>query len=203
MGEIRENDPELRKASVYTINAKEEQTIFSRFEKFSKWSRLIRALAILRRKVKEHKGDIQRTKESTLEERKQTELFVIKIVQEKAFAEEIKSLKSNKTVSKTTNHKLYKLSPFLDEEGILRVGGCLGQAVLHPHVKHPAIRPKDSHISTLLIRHFHSKVQHQGRGMTMNELRANGWWILGSSRAVSSYIFKCVRCRKYRRKTEN
>ncbi|XP_073703910.1 meprin A subunit beta-like [Garra rufa] len=37
----------------------------------------------------------------------------------------------------------------------------------------------------------------------MNELRANGWWILGSSRAVSSYIFKCVRCRKYRRKTEN
>lgn len=204
VGEIRENDPELRKASVYTINAKEEQTIFSRFEKFSEWSRLIRAFAILRRKVKEHKGDIQRIKESTtLEERKETELFVIKIVQEKAFAEEIKSLKSKKTVSKTTNHNLYKLSPFLDEKGILRVGGRLGQAVLHPHVKHPAILPKDSHISTLLIRHFHTKVQHQGRGMTMNELRANGWWILGSSRAVSSYIFKCVRCRKYRRKTEH
>lgn len=79
----------------------------------------------------------------------------------------------------------------------------MSQAVLHPHVKHPAILPKDSRISTLLIRYFHLKVHHQGRGMTMNELRANGWWILGSSRAVSSYLLNCVKCRKYRRKTEN
>ncbi|XP_038142217.1 uncharacterized protein LOC119784309 [Cyprinodon tularosa] len=203
VGEVKENDPELRKAFVCTTNAKEEQTILNKFEKFSEWSRLIRALATLRRKVKECKGDKQRTKESTsLEERKETELFVIKLVQEKAFAEEIKSLKSNKPVSKTKNHHLYKLSPFLDEDGVLRVGGRLSQAVLHSHVKHPAILPKDSHVSTLLIRHFHSKVQHQGRGMTLNELRANGWWILGNSRAVSSYIFNCVKCRKYRRRTE-
>ncbi|XP_061736975.1 uncharacterized protein LOC133539000 [Nerophis ophidion] len=46
------------------------------------------------------------------------------------------------------------------------------------------------------------KVHHQGRGMTMNEMRANGWWVLGCSSAVSSHIFKCVRCRKYRRSTE-
>lgn len=165
---------------------------------------MIRAIAILRRKVREHKGELQKSNESTsLEERKETELFVIKLVQEKAFAKEIKCLKSKKPIPKTNDTKLYKLSPFLDEEGILRVGGRLSQAVLHPHVKYPAILPKDCYISTLLIRHFHSKVQHQGREMTMNELRANGWWILGSSRAVSSYIFKCVKSRKYRRKTES
>ncbi|XP_030589719.1 uncharacterized protein LOC115783168 [Archocentrus centrarchus] len=204
VGETKGNDPELRKAFLCATNAKEDLTILDRFEKFSEWSRLIKALAILRKKVKEFKGDIQKSKESTsLEERRETELFVIKLVQQKAFAEAIRSLKSKETVSKTKDRKLYKLNPFLDEEGILRVGGRLSQAVLHPHVKHPAILPKDSHISTLLIRHFHSKVQHQGRGMTMNELRANGWWILGSSRAVSSYIFKCVKCRKYRRKTES
>lgn len=204
MGEIKENDPELCKAFVCTTSVKEDRTILDKFEKFSEWSTLIRALTILRRKVKVHKGDLPKSKESTtLEERSATELFVIKLVQENAFANEIKTLKANKAVPKTKDNKLYKLSPFLDEEGILRVGGRLSQAVLHPHVKHPAILPKDSHISTLLIRHFHSKVQHQGRGMTMNELRANGWWILGSSRAVSSYIFKCVKCRKYRRKTEN
>ncbi|XP_013855847.1 uncharacterized protein LOC106511638, partial [Austrofundulus limnaeus] len=204
VGEIREDDPELRKVFVCTTNAKEEQTILDRFEKFSEWSRLIRALAVLRKRVKEFKGEIQKGKESTsLEERKQTELFVIKLVQQKAFSEALKSLKSKETVSKTKDHELYKLSPFLDEEGILRVGGRLSKAALHTHVKHPAILPKDSHISTLLIRHFHSKVHHQGRGMTMNELRANGWWILGSSRAVSSYIFKCVKCRMYRRKPES
>ncbi len=38
--------------------------------------------------------------------------------------------------------------------------------------------------------------------MTMNELRDNGWWILGCSGAVSSHIFKCVKCRKCRRPAE-
>lgn len=78
----------------------------------------------------------------------------------------------------------------------------MSHAVLHSHVKHAAILPKDSHVSALLMRYFYAKVQHQGRGMTLNELRANGWCILGCSGAVSSYIFKCVKCRKLRRSTE-
>lgn len=116
-------------------------------------------------------------------------------------SKEIKSLESKKAITKTKDTKLYKLNLLLDE-GVLRVGGRLSHAKLHPHAKHPAILSKDSHISTLLIRHFHAKVQHQGPGMTINELRANGWWIRGCSSAVSSYIFKCVKCRKYRRRAE-
>ncbi|KAM7419774.1 hypothetical protein PAMA_016727 [Pampus argenteus] len=38
--------------------------------------------------------------------------------------------------------------------------------------------------------------------MTTNELRANGIWILGCSNLVSSHIYKCTKCRKYRRGTE-
>lgn len=199
VGEIKEDDPELRKAFVCNTKAKEERTMLDRFEKFSDWSRLIRALAILRRKIKEHKGTTQNNKEGTsLEERKEAELVVIKLVQAKVFSKEIKSLEAKKAVAKTKDSQLYKLSLFLAEEGILRVGGRLSQALcftcgmLHPHVKHPAILPKDGHISTLLIRHFHAKVQHQGRGMTINELRANGWWILGcSSASVYCHQRKC------------
>lgn len=36
----------------------------------------------------------------------------------------------------------------------------------------------------------------------MNELRANGIWISGCSKAVSSHIFKCIRCRKLKRSPE-
>ncbi len=36
----------------------------------------------------------------------------------------------------------------------------------------------------------------------MNELRANGIWILGCGSVVSSHIYKCVKCRRYRRTTE-
>lgn len=97
---------------------------------------------------------------------------------------------------------MHRLNPFLDEQGILRVGGRLEHASLHPHIKHPAILPKNSHISNLLIKLYHQKVQHQGRGNTMNALRSNGIWIIGCNQAVLSYIYKCVKCRKFRRCTE-
>ena len=61
-------------------------------------------------------------------------------------------------------------NPFLDEQGILRVGGQLRHADLHHHIKHPAVLPATSHITRWLIKHYHYQVQHQGRGITVNEL---------------------------------
>ena len=55
---------------------------------------------------------------------------------------------------------------------------------------------RDSHVTTLIIRHIHENTEHQGRGITLNEVRANGYWILGGSGAVSSYISRCFVCRK-------
>lgn len=203
VGEVKDDDPELRKAVVFNTKAKEDRSLLDRLEKFSDWSRVVQAVARLKRRVKEHKGVKQRTNESTsLEERKEAEIAIIKLVQEEAFPDEIKSLKVREVIAKTKYSNLNKLSPVVDEDEVLRVGGRLSQAALHPHIKHPAILPKNSHISALLIKHFHEKVHHQGRGLTLNELRANGWWILGSSSVVSSHIFKCVKCRKYRRCTE-
>ncbi|KAL0149186.1 hypothetical protein M9458_055509, partial [Cirrhinus mrigala] len=98
--------------------------------------------------------------------------------------------------------RLYRLNPFLDHKGILRVGGRLEYATLHPHVKRPVVLPKTSHITKLLIDHYHQQVRHRGCGMTINELRSNGIWILGCSQAVSSFIYNCVKCRKFSRQTE-
>lgn len=36
----------------------------------------------------------------------------------------------------------------------------------------------------------------------MNELRDNGIWILGCGNVVSSHIYKCVKCRRYKITTE-
>lgn len=203
VGVIEEDDPEIRKNFVCNAKAKEEKSLVERFKKFSDWSRVVKAVARLRRQISEYKGKKQKTNECTsLEERKEAELVIVKLVQEEAFPDLIKNLKQENATIKTKDSKLCKLSPFLDKEGILRVGGRLNHATLHPFVKHPALLPKNSHISSLLVKHFHEKTQHQGRGMTTNELRANGWWILGCSSVVSSHIFKCVKCRKYRRPTE-
>ena len=201
VGEIVSSDPELKKAQVHDTQANEVKSLLDHFHKFSDWSRVVKAFARLKRFAKEIKGLKPRSCEATsLEERRDAELTIIRMVQEATLSQEIKGLQHHKEIQ--TKDKLNKLSPFLDDQGILRVGGRLTHAALHPHVKHPAILPKDSHLSTLLVKHYHERVHHQGRGMTMNELRSNGIWILGCSKAVSSHIYKCTKCRKFRRGTE-
>ncbi|XP_070407549.1 uncharacterized protein [Nothobranchius furzeri] len=160
-------------------------------------------MARLLRFVKELKGLERRSNKATnLEERKEAELKIISIVQGSVFCKEIKALQMQKDLPKDRTNGLYRLDPFLDEKDVLRVGGRLERSTLEPHVKHPVILPKTCHIAKLLIDHYHQRVKHQGRGMTMNELRSNGIWILGCSQAVSSFIHNCIKCRKFRRRTE-
>ncbi len=193
----------MRKVLVHhtltTVNSLAE-----RFLKFSSWTKLVKALARLTRFVKEFKGSIKRTNKATsFEERQEAEHTVIAIVQTLVFSKEIKELQSRKElITKDKASRLYRLNPFLDHKGILRVGSRLEHATLHTHVKHPVILTKTSHITKLLIDHYHQQVRHQGHGMTIIELRSNGIWILGCSQAVSSFIYNCVKCRKFRRQTE-
>ncbi|KAL7874934.1 hypothetical protein SRHO_G00059040 [Serrasalmus rhombeus] len=199
--DVAVEDPEVRNVFVHKASAT-EVLLLDRFLKFSCWTRLVKAIARLMRLTEELKGSIPRTNEATsLVERSDAEATIISLVQREAFAEEIQTLQHRKELVKTS--KLHKLNPFLDEQGILRVGGRLTHADLHHHIKHPAVLPAKGHVTRLLIQHYHQQVQHQGRGITVNELRANGFWILGCSHAVSSCINKCVKCRRFRRSTEN
>ncbi|XP_076829473.1 uncharacterized protein LOC143475509 [Brachyhypopomus gauderio] len=203
VGESVDSDPELRKVTIHDTQATEERSLQDRLCKFSDWTRAVKAVARLKRWIKEIKHLQSRSGEATsLAERSEAELTIIKMSQEKALFKEIQHIKNQSMPNVRDMTKLHRLNPFLDEQGILRVGGRLSHATLHPHVRHPAILPKDSHTSMLLIKHYHEKVHHQGRGMTMNELRSNGVWILACSGAVSSYIYKCTKCRKFRRCAE-
>lgn len=122
MGELNDEDPEVKRAQVDAAEAKEVRSLLDRLKKFSDWQRVIKAIARLKRLAKEVKGLKTRSNDaSTLEERKDAEQFIIQIVQEEAFSQEIKSLKQRKEVQGST--KLHKLDPFVDSHGILRVGG--------------------------------------------------------------------------------
>lgn len=96
------------------------------------------------------------------------EIF-LKSVQFWNFKEEIQVLQNqsgedrmfhNRQNAHTRNKKLkhtsslFRLDPFLDEKGVLRVGGRLQKAALAYEVKHPIIIPKKSHLTKLLIRHL-------------------------------------------------
>ena len=106
-----------------------------------------------------------------------------------------KELKQRKVELKMAS-SLFRLDPYLDEHGIVRVGGRLRNADCRQAIKHPIILPRRSHVTELIVRHCHLAIKHQGRGMTHNKLCQRGFWVIGGVSAVSNYISKCVTCKK-------
>ena len=119
---------------------------------------------------------------------------VVKMVQLKSFGEEIRILSANSD----SRIELYKRGPFLDSDGLLRVGGRLGKSRLSHSEAHPLVLPKQNHISEAIILLCHENVAQGGRGMTLNNLRQNRFWILSASVVVRGMIYRCVNCPKLR-----
>ena len=167
--------------------------LLRRFERFSSWSSLVSALTCLRRLLKQRSGVSDAT--DSVEERRSTELFVVKMLQERYFAEEIELLRHGKWIK---GNRLDSLDPFLDDEGLLRVGGRLRNARLNAGLKNPLLLPRKNYVVELIVKHCHARIAHQGRGFTMNEVRSQGYWILGCSKIVANFIRNCIICKKLR-----
>ena len=48
----------------------------------------------------------------------------------------------------------------------------------------------------------HERVAHEGRGMTINQIRSSGFWVTRCNSLVRSIISKCVRCKQLRGKLQ-
>ena len=110
---------------------------------------------------------------------------------DRQFAKAVKS-----EIKKSSN--LYSLDPFLDQDGLIRVGGRLSKSQeFSAGFKHPVILPKKSFIVNLIVCDAHKRVAHAGRGITLSELRSQ-YWILNANSVVRHFISKCVVCRRLR-----
>lgn len=94
------------------------------------------------------------------------------------------------------------LSPFIDDEGIIRVGGRLRHAFIPLDGRHPILIPRQSPISTLLVRHYHARVKHQGRVLTQGAIVEAGYHIVGCRKLIDKLLKSCVICRRLRASSE-
>lgn len=90
---------------------------------------------------------------TTIEVIKKAENQILKIVQQEVFKEEIRCLKNGEPVAKSS--PLIKLSPILDENTVLRVGGRLDRANITNEERHPVIIPGSQHVARLIVEHSH------------------------------------------------
>ena len=200
-----------------------------RLQRLSSWSRLKKVIALclkLKAKLRNHAACKSRSAgvnvahprpvlTATLQEMQEAEKAVLKRVQDENFSKEIQVLQALSLGGEVTDREktrarnqtlkksgaLYKLDPFLDKDGLLRVGGRIQRVNVPEYVKHPIILPRKGHVTELLIRHHHHQVNHMGRGITHNELCQRGYWIIGGSSAVSNHISRCATCRRLRGST--
>lgn len=215
-------DPEVKKVtSLMTHTSKGYPSHFetSRLDRFSNWFRAKRAIAVCLRfkcclkKGKKSKGIKPACYQPVnMEEIGRAEREIIGCLQYEHFKDEIQALSTLQTGGEFRNRKkakqrnldlkkcssLYRLDPYLDTDGLLRVGGRLRNASISEGAKHPVILPRRSHITQLILQYCHEAIKHQGSGMTHNEVRQRGYWIIGGTSAVSYLVSRCVICRRLR-----
>ena len=103
----------------------------------------------------------------TVSELQNAKKCVLRYIQRECFPDEVASLKftSSNSPSKVVvkkSSKLAALSPFMGDDGLLRVGGRLERAEISFDAKHPIIIPSKHHVVGILIRHYHEREGHSG-----------------------------------------
>lgn len=119
---------------------------------------------------------------------------VIKYAQLCNFDEDIRQLTRKAELNKKSN--LLLLNPYLDSEGVLRVGGRLHHSSLPMNQKHPIILPQHDKITELLIAQAHLTTLHGGARLTLSYLRQK-YWVIGGNKAVKKQIRTCVKCHRF------
>ncbi|XP_011313467.1 uncharacterized protein [Fopius arisanus] len=158
-------------------------TLWDIIGRFSLFNRLLRVTAICRRFI----ARLRKVPHSslryplTLGDIEETRIFCIKLTQAAHFKDELRTISRGERF--TRSHPLTKLTPFIDRQGVLRVGGRLRFAQLNPESKKQVILPKDSKLAQLLIRQAHLQTLHGGTQLTLRQLRS-GYWILGGRSPV-------------------
>ncbi|XP_055623510.1 uncharacterized protein LOC129766935 [Toxorhynchites rutilus septentrionalis] len=99
--------------------------------------------------------------------------LLIRFAQQDAFKKEIRELQRENSVSKHSS--TWRLRPFLDPVGIMRVGGRLNLSQLPYQSKHPALLPKNHPFSRLISEYYHRKLLHGGGRLLLSAMREDYW----------------------------
>lgn len=158
---------------------------------YSSWDKVQRIVALILRFFHNCRGSEKHKGLLSTSEITRARLRIFRLVQHSAFSEDIASLRKQRDCST----RLQRLKPFLDADGLLRVGGRLNRTSLPEDVRHPVLLPKKHHVVELLVDHCHKTNLHAGPQLTQ-ALLAQSVWILSVRSVIRSRIYKCITCFK-------
>ncbi|XP_018315455.1 uncharacterized protein, partial [Mycetomoellerius zeteki] len=161
--------PELKKQVVAYHGVPLDTNLFARFSSLFQLKRTV--AYCLRFKANACAKAKRRTGPLSVEELNRAMVSLTRVAQLNEFATEIADLQTKREISRRS--KLLPLNPFLDETGLLRVGGRLRHADADHAKRHPIILPAKHPLTDLIIRDSHLKQMHMGSQGLLAHLRSS------------------------------
>ncbi|XP_036344687.1 uncharacterized protein LOC118753918 [Rhagoletis pomonella] len=136
----------------------------------------------------------------TVRELREAELLVIRAAQQSAYPDEYCDLKSRKQIN--ARSKLFKLTSFLNDMGVIRGNGRLRNAVaVSAHTREPVVMPQRHQTTDLIVDFYHRTWKHQNENTIVAELRRK-YWIPHIREEVRRAAKRCFQCQKERAKPD-
>lgn len=154
---------------------------------------LKKTFAMVLRFVNNCRSHEKTTGQVSLREMRQATTTIIKIVQREEFENEIQCLENVKKLN--AKSKLFKLNVFLDDAGILRVGGRLKNSSIPFEAKYPIVLPKKNSLTDLIINEMHRAMLHGGAKLTESTIRQR-YWPINSQSTIKRVLKNCIICAK-------
>jgi hypothetical protein len=153
---------------------------------YSSWLKMKRALAWLRRLV----SKIKVKDGLTAAELDAAEVVLIGRAQLLHYQKDIEVLRSGHNVRKLCD--LRALSPYIDDDGLVHVGGRLAHANIGN--EHPIVVPFQHPISKAIVLDVHN-ASHLGKEWVLSIVRAK-YWIVKARPVIKRVIGECVMCKR-------
>ena len=170
--------------------------------KYSQLTKVVRIAAYVIRFLKNFRrsmSDRPRSLILTVEEIQLAKKILLKIAQRGSFPHEVIALQKGKSVS--VRSRLVTLSPFMDGDGIIRVGGRIEKADIPFETKHHVVLAPDHELTRLIIMDYHRRLHHEGVDHLRNELRQR-YWVLRGRTTIRKFLHQCSYYKKRRARPE-
>lgn len=186
--------PEIKSNTV--ITAAEP---FIDFKKYSNLTKFQNIFAYVKRFIYNLKNSNKRRSGCLIvEELDDSFKLLCRIAQNQSFPTEYNLLVKQKSLS--TKCKILSLSPFMDADQLIRVGGRIDASYCTYEKKHPILLHSSHDLTKLFFHHAHISNLHAGPQLLLATVRETVWPVNGRYLARRT-VNKCVRCRRIQGKT--
>nr|CAI5867025.1 unnamed protein product [Callosobruchus analis] len=184
-------NPPAKKKSAISLVAQAHMN-FIEFTRFSSFTKLKRVCAFVLYFI----HNLRNTRSKKSGPLSSSELFeatkqLVKLSQRDSFSEEIVIFDKGKELPKSSH--ILKLSPFLDSEKILRVGGRIQLSSLEYSKKHPMLMSSKHYITQLLFKYEHVRLCHASPKLLVSSLR-DLYRVTGSTSLAKQTVYNCIKC---------